>query len=776
MRQTVWMAAAIRVAAAIVLGSSVLAPVGAQTDEDAQSLCMPWGPPPKGGYEPYVGAVAERGVNIVGGVPPYLWRHGCGPTAAGMAIGYWDGAGYPLLVPGSASSQTAAVDQVITSTPHYDDYSLPIDGPPDPIEPDRSELGGAHSPHNCLGDFMKTSWSSRDNYYGWSRFGDVDDALALYTNEYVRDVHGASYTAVSWNETWGTFTWDSFQGQIDSEHPMVFLVDSDGDGNTDHFVTAIGYRDTSGYPEYACLDTWSTGIRWERFRAISNTYTWGIYGATYFDISFNVPPTISDPNVSPTTGLFCFQFDYSVYIYDWEGHAVEVELDVYDPASDSWESQGTRTIYGSGVATWLDRIPFEDDDVGCLAQYRFHYDDSVNTGIWGPYSGPSLLSAVLADLDCDANVDIEDFDIFAACMAGPGNEYPVNCEDADFDSDGDVDLAGFMEFQLAFTGFPVTPPADMVRVPAGEFKMGDHFGEGLSRELPLHDVYLDGYYIDAYEVTNQQYADALNWAWDQGGLIHISSGVVYMYGGTGKPYCDTTASSSYSRIEWNGSTFAVIAGKEDHPMVQVSWYGAAAFCNWRSAMEGRTPCYDLASWMCDFDTDGFRLPTEAEWEKAAGWDPLLAYHFRFGEHSDGCGDNCVDGQRVNHDGSGDPLETGPNPWTTPRGFYNGELHHKEDFDWPGSQSSYQTHNAQSYYGCRDMSGNAWEWCHDWYDETYYGSSPYDNPAGPASGLGRVLRGGAWHLTPYFCRSAFRIWGGASGLHYASGFRCVVGTQ
>jgi sulfatase modifying factor 1 len=331
-----------------------------------------------------------------------------------------------------------------------------------------------------------------------------------------------------------------------------------------------------------------------------------------------------------------------------------------------------------------------------------------------------------------------------------------------------------------YLGFRVSevtgaPSPDMVLVPAGEFEMGDSFGEGYEEELPVHYVYLDVYYIDTYQVTNQQYADYLNWA-DQGGLIHVSGGVVYQYGGTTYPYCNTYSIDTYSRIHWDEDTFTVTAGKEDHPMVEVSWYGAVAFCNWRSTMEGRTPCYDLATWMCDFDADGFRLPTEAEWEKAAGWDPDLAYHFRFGEHSDGCGWNCLDGQRANYFGSGDPFETWPYPWTTPVGFYNGELHYKVDFDWPGGATSYQTQDAQSYYGCRDMTGNVFEWCHDWYDSGYYSSSPYDNPTGPGSGTYRVLRGGVWVSSlPYLCRSAMRNWFRPDTSLYYLGFRCVVGT-
>ena len=128
----------------------------------------------------------------------------------------------------------------------------------------------------------------------------------------------------------------------------------------------------------------------------------------------------------------------------------------------------------------------------------------------------------------------------------------------------------------------------MVLVPTGEFEMGDSFDEGFDEELPVHTVYLSPYYIDTYEVTNQQYADWLNWAWDQGGWIEVSGSEVSKAGDT-EPYCQTYLADSHSRIHEDGATFTITTDKEDHPMLEVSWYGAVAFLNWRSAMEGRHP-------------------------------------------------------------------------------------------------------------------------------------------------------------------------------------------
>ena len=393
-------------------------------------------------------------------------------------------------------------------------------------------------------------------------------------------------------------------------------------------------------------------------------------------------------------------------------------------------------------------------------------------------SGAVEAGAATADFDHDYDVDLADAAAFQGCFGIPEDD---DCRAAfDFDGDGDVDLDDYRTFRLRLAGPGV--PAGMVLVPGGEFEMGDSFNEGWTNELPVHTVYLSPYYIDTYEVSNEQYADALNWAYAQGGLIEVTSGVVYKYGTGGSPYCSTTSAPTghpdfgeYSRITWNGSTFGVSAGKEDHPMVLVSWYGSVAYCNWRSAMEGKPLCYDLSTWSCDFGVPGYRLPTAAEWEKAAAWDPVQERHFRFGEHTDGCGSGCLDGQRANYSSSGDPYEPGATPDTTPIGFYNGELHYKVDFGWPGGQTSYQTQNARSYYGCHDMSGNVREWCHDWFLSTYYWSSPGSNPTGPASGAYRVLRGGLWCVYPVVCRSATRGGGTPDARSSSIGFRCAVGT-
>lgn len=327
---------------------------------------------------------------------------------------------------------------------------------------------------------------------------------------------------------------------------------------------------------------------------------------------------------------------------------------------------------------------------------------------------------------------------------------------------------------------PPVPPG-MVLIPAGEFQMGDPFNEGYSDERPVHAVNLDAFYMGRTEVTNQQYADALNWAYAQGNLITVAGGVVYKYNtGTSYPYCDTTTSSSYSRITWNGSVFGVVSGKADHPMVGVSWYGSAAYCNWRSAMEGKPLCYDLSTWSCDFAKAGYRLPTEAEWEKAARggaagrrfpWsDADTIQHARANYYSFSSYAYDTSPTRGYH-----PLwGVGAYPYTSPVGFFDGSLRYKADWGWPGGATSYQTADGANGYGLHDMAGNVWEWCNDWYGSSYYGSSPYSNPRGPTSGSYRVFRGGSWDYVANLARCAGRYNGTPDyRYNYYLGFRLAL---
>jgi formylglycine-generating enzyme required for sulfatase activity len=263
---------------------------------------------------------------------------------------------------------------------------------------------------------------------------------------------------------------------------------------------------------------------------------------------------------------------------------------------------------------------------------------------------------------------------------------------------------------------------DMVLIPAGEYEMGDHYPKARPYWLgnqwaPVHKVYIDAFWMDKYEVTNEEYAEFLNSAYSQG-MIEVSDGVVHKAGDT-ENYCSTSGVpeeySPFIQLHWDGNEFTITQGWEKHPMVQVTWYGAAAYANWRSAKAGLTPCYDLKTWKCNFDAGGFRLPTEAEWEKASrGGHHNPYYMFSWGS-------NNLKNNEGNFVGSGDPFEEEIPP-TTPVGYYD----------------------KANGYGLYDMAGNVWEWCNDWWDFDYPSESPYNNPRGPEKGIIHVNRGGGFH--------------------------------
>jgi len=260
----------------------------------------------------------------------------------------------------------------------------------------------------------------------------------------------------------------------------------------------------------------------------------------------------------------------------------------------------------------------------------------------------------------------------------------------------DVDRAG-----SAGAGSTVTPETirtelgiEMVLVPAGEFVMGDDRGD--DDEKPAHRVRISAFYMDTCEVTQASYGRLM-----------------------GK----------------NPAKFK----SPDKPVERVGWHAAVRYCNARSLREGLTPCYDPETLECDFTADGYRLPTEAEWEYACragtttrysfGNDPAkLAAHAWF---------------KTNAAGTTQPVKRKmPNPW-----------------------------------GLYDMHGNVAEWCNDCYGDRYGPDSEGEDPRGPPSGEERVLRGGSWKSTAGSCRSSARN-SESPGFadvcfgYEAYGFRCV----
>jgi len=292
-------------------------------------------------------------------------------------------------------------------------------------------------------------------------------------------------------------------------------------------------------------------------------------------------------------------------------------------------------------------------------------------------------------------------------------------------------------------------PGEMVSVPAGSFEMGSPSSEEDrdDDEGPVHTVALSAYEIGKYEVTNGEYADVLNWALAQGYLGSYSGGDVAAHGqtllGVSSPYC---------QISYSGGEFWVEErdgySMEDHPVVEVSWYGAVVYCNWLSEADGLQPCHDTSTWTCDFTKNGYHLPTEAQWERAAAWESAGGgRHWRYGTSSDSI--SCSSANYCNGSDCCNPLGLSSYPYTSPLGYYTG---------------------SASPIGCYDMSGNVWEWCNDWYDSSYYSSSPGSDPTGPASGSYRMLRGGSWSVNDYFLRSANRSGYNPWDTYYYFGFR------
>ena len=245
-------------------------------------------------------------------------------------------------------------------------------------------------------------------------------------------------------------------------------------------------------------------------------------------------------------------------------------------------------------------------------------------------------------------------------------------------------------------GSTIVSPKDsmkMVFVPAGEFNMG---GDVYYHENPIHLVHLNAFWIDQTEVTNAMFAAFLN--------AHSNL--------LGDRITALDTKDEDAHIHLVDGSWQAIQAYEAHPVVEVTWYGAVAYCSWA----------------------GRRLPTEAEWEKAARGT---------NEHIYPWGNEEPTADMLNfNDDIGDTTKVG----------------------------SYA--KGASPYGVLDMAGNVWEWTADWYAPTYYVNSPSVNPVGPDSGLFRVLRGGAWNYRDTYARSSHRNVAAPIVSHDFIGFRCA----
>ena len=281
-----------------------------------------------------------------------------------------------------------------------------------------------------------------------------------------------------------------------------------------------------------------------------------------------------------------------------------------------------------------------------------------------------------------------------------------------------------------------------LEIPAGSFEMGDAAGVGKPDELPVHPVSVGAFVMQATHVTNEQYCEFLNAAM-AGAQIELRDGVVYLPG-RDIGLLSTRAADPMSQIHLRDGPFAALADRETHPVVAVSWYGAAAYCNWLSRTEGRQACYDPTTWARDVRADGYHLPTEAQWEYAARGGIVGGLYPWGNEH---------DPSRANWFSSGDRWESGPYPQTTPVGHY-----------------------PANGYGLYDMAGNVWQWCHDAYDGAFYIAGPMADPLGPPTGDRKVVRGGCWKFFATQCRVSSRSSALPTARQGDIGFRVVRGLR
>jgi formylglycine-generating enzyme len=284
----------------------------------------------------------------------------------------------------------------------------------------------------------------------------------------------------------------------------------------------------------------------------------------------------------------------------------------------------------------------------------------------------------------------------------------------------------------------------LISIPSGEFFMGgQESAEALVKAFPNYrrpaDFFKDEYprhrvritkpfLLGKYEVTVGQFRRFVD---DAGYKTEAERDGL---GGWGYDPATGKCRGRDTDFSWRNPGFPQT---DDHPVLNVTWNDATAFCKWLSTKEGKT----------------YRLPTEAEWEYAcrAGGDTRYAN-----------GDDPTQLAQIANVGDDKGRTTFP---------------HVQELDLPKGEPVKFTvpvgNCPPNRFGLCDMHGNVWEWCSDWYSADYYGRSPTDDPAGPNSGIRRVRRGGAWHSFPLWARAAFRNWNRPDSRCVNLGFRVAA---
>jgi formylglycine-generating enzyme required for sulfatase activity len=258
----------------------------------------------------------------------------------------------------------------------------------------------------------------------------------------------------------------------------------------------------------------------------------------------------------------------------------------------------------------------------------------------------------------------------------------------------------------------------MVSIPSGEFEMGSNEYDD---EKPPHTVYLDGYRMGRYAVTVKQF-----------GLFVKDTGYVTEAEKSGWAYTWIREKWEQKKdINWKNPGFEQ---EDNHPVVCVSWNDALEYCKWLSGKKGVN----------------FKLPTEAQWEKAARGTDKRKYPW---------GNTAPSGERANFADKQAWLKAKIS-WAD-KDIDDGHAYTAPVGSFPAGASS---------YGLLDMAGNVWEWCSDWYGANYYKNSPKKNPTGPDNGAHRVLRGGGWDSNAVVLRCAYRGGDGPSVRGGSAGFR------